>query len=121
MSTMKPRTKIVLAAGLLGVLAWAGAGMMSDNSRFDAETWKSGANRAKSNPRYEMADAVVKQQIKPGMTREQVVALLGPPDRQQADNYSYLIGAGDLGVDGEGVVVAFDGQGRVTRAFITRY
>lgn len=88
-------------AGIALCIALALAACAAPSTRFDAAAWKSqrGVPEQK-NLRNGMAVAA-REQLRVGMTREAVVALLGEPDfRKDAGRIDvYAIGASPLGID----------------------
>lgn len=106
---------------LLG-LTLGGCSDMNNAETFDARQWSEGKrDGAFYQRRHRMASALIKQQqIKPGMSREQVVALLGKPDDDhQPGVLRYTLGSA-YGADLDYLTVFLDDEGRVTGARITR-
>ena len=65
-----------------------------DNKEFDKVTWeKFSENMEPDNPRGEMFENLTEQHLKTGMTKSEVIKLLGKPDfREEKDFLSYNIG-----------------------------
>ena len=52
-----------------------------DNCRFSAETWRGAGAYVDYDARAHMSRDIIKRVIRPGMSENRVVALLGPPER----------------------------------------
>ena len=89
--------------------------------QFDSAKWKAQQDStARNNPRAGMIGDLQQRVLQVGMTREQVVVLLGKPDTTEGNRYVYDIGTSAFGVDYEFFVVEFDGEGKLLRHSITR-
>jgi len=64
---------------------------------FSEDLWKAASEISTpsnaENPRALMADDLLKNHLKVGMTREQVISLLGAPDQEQKRSLWYNIGS----------------------------
>lgn len=110
---------VVVAAGVLGL---AGRDYVMSAGSFDAEVWRTQpGSRPGYSPRYAMAQRLVNERLQPGMSRAEILALLGAPDHTDGNTVNYGIGASPTGFDQEGVVLVFGADDRLTRAYITRY
>jgi len=110
----------VCGAGVLLVLGAGGYMATTVAGEFDANRWKAlRSSTARENPRAGMIGAL-KDRLRAGMTRDEVVALLGEPETKDGPRYVYAIGTSAFGVDYEYFVVEFDADGKVTRHMITR-
>jgi hypothetical protein len=69
------------------------------------------------NPREDMVDDVVAHELRPGMSRADVLALLGPADRTDEVEWSYE--AGWRSIDPSTLVITFSEQGTVLRYYVT--
>src|SRR5438093_1227881 len=72
-----------LAWGLAVVLAvspFAGCGDPFGGRRFHQHTWLAGLGNGLDRPRLPMARDLLDHYLKPGMSHEQVIQLLGKPD-----------------------------------------
>lgn len=69
--------------------------------------------------RLRMADDLVANHLKHGMTKDEVRALIGPPDEHpyyEPAEWVYLLGPWrNQGIDNEWLALDFDEQGRLTR------
>lgn len=113
--------KYLTTALLLG-LALGGCSDMNDAQAFDTQQWSEGKrDSAFYERRHRMANELLKQELlKPGMSREDVVALLGKPDdNRQPGVLRYTLGSA-YGADIDYLTVFFDEGGRVKSARITR-
>src|SRR5262245_55284330 len=115
--------KVWIGACCAGVLLVLGAGGYMATTvagGFDSNRWKELRNSAaRENPRAGMIGDL-KERLRPGMTREEVVALLGEPETKEGARFVYAIGTSAFGVDYEYFVVEFDADGKLTRHMITR-
>ena len=90
---------------------------------FTAEAWRA----SPPYERYVFYNSLVESEVLDGATREQVLALLGPPDSESPDQnapyVSYILQERDpTFFDWDAIIVLdvrFDGQGRVT-SYVTR-
>jgi hypothetical protein len=87
---------------------------------FDSDKWKAlRSSTARENPRSRMVSKL-EQELRPGMTQDEVLALLGEPEIKEGVRYVYSIGASPFGVDYEYFAVEFDAEGKLLRHMITR-
>lgn len=65
-----------------------------DNEYFDKITWQQYSNNMiRDNPRGEMFENLTEQYLKPGMSKKEVILLLGKPDFREEENFfSYNLG-----------------------------
>jgi outer membrane protein assembly factor BamE (lipoprotein component of BamABCDE complex) len=89
----------------------------SCKSKFDKETWIENKNSDHDNPRFDMVDDLKNNHLKSGMTRKEVVDLLGLPQYDTTDNdfeYQYEIGSNPgVHIDPYFFIVEFDSNGRL--------
>jgi SmpA / OmlA family len=84
---------------------------------FDREVWHQfHSNDDPDNPRASMVESLQRSYLHPGLTRQQVVQLLGEPDLDESLNMSeYNLGMwSGFRMDYDGLQVYFDKQGRLT-------
>src|SRR5262245_7422607 len=95
------RRRTWIGLGLAGMLLALGAagGYVANTARgFDSDKWKAQRHSgARDNPRAGMLGTLEKL-LRVGMTQNEVLALLGEPDRKQGTRFTY-----DLGVPGFGL------------------
>jgi hypothetical protein len=86
---------------------------------FTPEAWRAerGEEDPLENDRGTMVSEVL-DLLRPGMSRDEVLALLGPPDSERDGMLVYEIGASPFGVDTEALRVAFGASGRLVAADI---
>jgi len=119
---------LLAAAVFTGWLAWR-ARVVS--RPFDPVLWRSAAARLADDhgrtQRQAMVDDLLGQRLRAGMTVREVLELVGPPDidpgdegQQAMNDWVWRMGAErDPFVSGsEWLSVAWDGQGRVARAWL---
>lgn len=115
----------MLAAALL-LAGYTGAA----GQEFDAEAWRDNRESAWcrtvikpifggcNKPRERMWRAVRDEVLKPGMTRDEVRAILGEPDSEVRRTWYYDLGGGLI--DPEYLAVFFDEAGRLTGSDFTQ-
>lgn len=119
---------LLAVAAFTGWLAWRGRVVPC---AFDASAWRSPAARLADEHgrtrRQAMVDDLLAQRLRAGMTAREVLELLGAPDigpgdegRQAMDDWVWRMGAerGPFVSGSEWLSVAWDGQGRVARAWL---
>jgi hypothetical protein len=110
----------IAGAAALLVLGAGGYMAVTDAGGFDSDQWKAQRfSTARDNPRSHMVGQL-KDVLRPGMTKPEVVELLGEPETKDAKRYTYALGTSAFGVDYEYLVVEFDDNERVVRHMITR-
>lgn len=117
----------ILVAALV-LLAVVGAGVWFfcedairerlSRQRFDAVAWQAGQSRT-DGVRVRMVDDLLRRHSFQGMTREQVIGLLGEPDKTgyfKDWDLVYWLGPerGFMSIDSEWLVIRFDSQQKVT-------
>ncbi|MGL6290946.1 MAG: hypothetical protein ACRC2H_09685 [Silanimonas sp.] len=71
-----------------------------DETHFDAAEWRAQRGTPENeNSRFGMVEAM-RHHVHPGMTREAVLDLLGPPDAAEPAGDLYVLGIGWGGIDG---------------------
>lgn len=117
---MSTDTKAGMAGLLLAALLLGGCGDMGDAEAFDARQWREGErDSAFYARRHRMVDALLAGPLQPGMSRADLLALLGEPDDRSGGRFYYTLGS-SYGADVDYLVIAFDAQDRVASAQITR-
>jgi len=88
---------------------------------FSPEAWRAerGEEDPLKNDRITMVSEVL-DRLHPGMTRDEVLALLGPADSERDGLLVYETGVSPYGIDMEALRVAFDEAGRLVTAEIER-
>lgn len=88
---------------------------------FTPEAWRAerGVEDPQENDRITMVSEVL-DRLHPGMTRDEVLALLGPADSEREGILVYETGVSPYGIDTEALRIAFDDAGRLTTADIER-
>ncbi len=109
---------VVLGLCVAGVDAVTSPGR---TSAFDSEKWKANSGCSASNPRWHMRrDAEAR--LTPGLTREAVLELLGPPDAMEPDEMLYCLGFwSGLRMDPDHLHVWFDGTGRLASSAVLQH
>lgn len=113
-------------------LVWLLAGPAVSNwwhrERFDAAGWRAPPDTSEvfCPTRLRMVDDLLARRVLPGLTRDSVMALLGPPDRAANDStatITYHLGPERswLRIDAEVLKVELDAGGRVVSASTMTY
>lgn len=99
----RPRLHEPACALLLALTFSLSACAMEHSSSFDSDAWKSQRGAAATDNRRGSMIASVEKVLHAGMTRDQVVALLGEPDISDAEAGTdvYELGLAGYGVDEE--------------------
>jgi hypothetical protein len=113
------RLSVSLAAlGFVVVAFWALRRAYTYHFGFDRTQWAASATRQMSDPeaaydspREGMVDDVLAHELRPGMSRAAVQAVLGPADR--ADDLEWYYDAGWRSIDPCTLVITFSAQGTV--------
>ena len=97
--------------------------MLRPGRHFDSSLWRNSATLL--SVRLRMADDLVNRQTLVGLTRQEVVALLGePPKTEYFKEFDlvYYLGPerGFMSIDSEWLVLKLGPEGRVKRAAIAR-
>jgi len=109
----------IVGAAMLATFA-AVVAVRAYSPGFDPARWQAQRNsEAHDNPRGAMVSDLM-QRLHPGMTRSEVLALLGEPETQDGARFTYALGASAYGIDYEFFVIEFDGDGRLVRHALTR-
>jgi hypothetical protein len=80
---------------------------------WNSDAWRSDASAPGASSRLRMLSAV-ESKLLPGMSRADVLSLLGPADAEIDGRLIYRLGVRPLGMDSQSLVIAFDGAGRLT-------
>jgi hypothetical protein len=120
---MKKSLRIVFIVALLALLAGGCWFMLRPGRHFDVALWKNSATT--SSVRLRMADDLVNSKKLNGLTRQEVLTLLGePPKTEYFKEYelAYYLGPerGFMSIDSEWLVLKFGPDGRISRAAIAR-
>lgn len=94
------RSAIRLAALVVAAAALIVVPGCRDETYFDAAAWRAQRGAPENeNSRFGMVEAM-RHHVHPGMTREAVLEVLGPPDGAGESTDSYVLGMGWAGLDG---------------------
>lgn len=108
---------MVVAVLLLGT---CNSNKSTNVKKFDSEIWLANAgNEEKDNPRAEMISELIDEVLKVGMTRDEVIKLLGPPDSTRDTRELYDIGRSPWGVDLEYLAIDYEDD-KLVLAFMLR-
>lgn len=97
-----------LAAGAVAMTLLIGTALAQD---FSTEAWIAEGEKSPSQmSRNHMIDAI-EQALVPGMSEDDVIALLGEPQRRSASELTYELGVAPYGIDFEYLVVTLGADG----------
>ena len=89
---------------------------------FDGALWRaqhSSAALEQDNPRIEMVSTLNQDVLVPGMARDEILILLGPPEYQDREADYYELGRSPLGVDYEQLVIQYK-NGKLVQVAVQR-
>lgn len=87
---------------------------------FDQKVWLENAgNETKNNPRAGMISELIDTVLKKGMSKDEVTALLGPPDSNRDQLELYDIGRSPWGIDLEYLAIDYD-ENSLVKAYMLR-
>ncbi len=91
-----------------------------DNRDFDHELWiRNYDNYHPDNPRAEMIADLIENHLRPGMTKSEVIKLLGKPDRRNERRFiSYLVGMQGFAADPGQLEFEFNDENKVTKFYL---
>lgn len=99
--------------------------VISCKSKFDKETWSENDNNNYDNPRFGMVKDIEDNYLKSGMTKKDVVDLLGLPQYDTMESpfeYEYRIGSNPgMHIDPFFFIVIFDSKGRFSTTRIKEH
>ena len=113
--------KKLLVVGVLALLAAAGWYLLRPGRHFDTSVWKN--STTSSSIRLRMADDLINERKLNGLTRKEVVTLLGEPTKTgyfKEYDLVYHLGPerGFISIDSEWLVLKLGADGRIERAAI---
>ena len=96
-----------------------------DDCAFDREVWMAHYKDGKpDNPRGQMLADLEKTVLREGMTKDEVIALLGPPDFDQPSERSvkYRLGSwSGMRIDPDSLEIAFGRDGKVEQVYCVQH
>lgn len=104
------------ASAAVPLVALAAAFLAADpgTPAFDPVVWRAQAGVVSGNRRFGMIADLEAGKLRPGMTREEVYALLGPPEASGPGRDTWELGIRTFGMDHESYDVRYGPDGRVT-------
>ena len=105
---------VIVPLGMMAIVF--GGCVIPRSDTFDAGAWRSDDGFGTCTARAAMAPDLMASHLPPGMTRQKVLDMLGPPESDWSSDgeASYPIGCW---IDCDWVVVEFDASDRITRTF----
>jgi hypothetical protein len=107
----------LLLAALIAIalLLWKGCAMSTTPADFDPQRWQAERELAadQDGKRNSMLEALERDRLRPGMSRESVRSLLGAPDAATKTADEYELGPSPVGVTMESYLIEYDAQGQV--------
>lgn len=121
---LKRSFAILSVAAIIAGASWVYREFLNepfDDWWFDQKIWMANRGSGSDNPRGKMVTDLQKR-VLPGMSREEVRFLLGPPDAGGwGDTMSYSIGSwSGFGMDPDILDIAFDKTGIVTAVGVSQ-
>jgi len=87
--------------------------------KFNPRIWtEQHGSEVRNNPRRAMTTQLESEILRPGMSRSDVRAVLGAPERTEPRADVYLVGASPLGIDYEMYIIEYDDTDRVVKFFL---
>lgn len=122
-SLRKAGSRVALVAGILAAIALGFWLLFSCPLPFAASLWHVGLDGTTFNTRYRVADGLELTGRLKGMSRSEVLGLLGPPpptDKFEDHGLVYVLGPERswISLDYEWLLVEFDSTGRVSGAAV---
>lgn len=117
------KTVLLIFGGLLIVgIAVLGYRKMTavDYTVFNKDVWIAQAAVKPSENRRSSMVGDLSSRLKPGMSEDEVVDMMGAPESRSSGRFVYSLGMPGFGVDYETFVVEFDPAGKLTRFFTSQ-
>jgi hypothetical protein len=127
---LKPWWKKIIASVLLFVLVlalvagyslWRLSQVFPRAITFDAELWRTADTNEQDNPRCLMQRDLEQHHLNLGITRVEVVALLGESEENEQTTSYYLGFCSPFGVDAMALGLEFDSKDKLSRIYDIQY
>jgi hypothetical protein len=118
------RLTILTTMGVVCMLAWCASGDAFSSDDFDPVRWRQKVPEKLETTcwRGGMARDIQRRIVRPGMARADVIAKLGTPDRQQPEEFSYVLGmCSGIRIDYDDLHVRFNEHGEVAKVLIIQH
>jgi hypothetical protein len=92
-----------------------------DNIAFDPAVWKTADTGEQDNPRCLMQADLKQNHLKLGMTKAEIITLLGEPEETEQTTSYYLGFCNPFGVDAMALGLEFDTSGKLARIYDLQY
>lgn len=112
------------SGALMHAAVWLNNRFVFSTEKFEPAKWHgvTGHQIDTSCARGSMAKDIQKRVITPGMSRQEVEALLGQPDKKDLAEYVYFLGlCSGLRIDYDGLHIAFDADNKVRHTRIIQH
>ena len=100
--------------GLADERFWMGPAVF-DEIPFDRKVWLAYEKNKDGNIRKRMFHDLRRRHLRPGMSRNEVLRLLGKPTREDGDHLDYYLGPDALDIDTNELILELDASGCVVR------
>lgn len=115
---------VALALAMFAAFVWWTSHGVFTSARFDRDRWLARPDAVAETSCYRggMANDIKSRLLLPGMSADAVVALLGRPDAESAQEYRYVLGmCSGMGWDYDDLHVYFDARGGFSHAAIIQH
>ena len=87
-----------------------------NGEKFDSERWKTADLNSENNwsLRWDMMNSLRNNYDLMGMTKDEIIELLGKPESQSQTEFSYYLGMAKKGIDTGTLTIKFNEIGKVT-------
>ncbi len=97
---------------VVGFYLWQLSGIFPDNINFNPVLWQTSTTDEQDTPRCLMKSDLEQNHLKLGMTRAEVIALLGNEGISE-QGLSYYLGFCDFSIDGMSLSLEFSGENKL--------
>lgn len=115
----------ILKIGLLtvGILILIGFGLKGriTHEKFSSDKWKNWEEtESEWSLRWDMMNSLRNNYELNGMTKDEIIELLGEPESQHQNEFSYYLGMAKRGIDIGTLTIKFNEEGKVTNYNVRR-
>jgi hypothetical protein len=111
----------LLLGAYIAYSLWQLNQIFPDGVAFDPALWRTADTGEQDNPRCLMQADLEQNHLKLGMTKAEVISLLGEPERAEQTTSYYLGFCNPFGVDAVALGLEFDSNDKLTRIYSIQY